>query len=83
MYLLAPAVLCIGLSFALYGTVDIWKMDIYKMQSKNIPPQVATDVSQLKEIVQSQQISGQAAEHAFQQKYGVPSSRVEDVMAIN
>ena len=68
MYLIAPAVLCVGLSFALYGTVDIWPLDMYKMQKHGISPVVAQDVGQLKAAVKAKQISPPQAESAFQQK---------------
>ena len=69
MYLLAPAVLCVGLSFALYGTTELWRLDVYKMQSKDIPPLVALDVVELKHGIKTKQISKEKAEQLFQQKF--------------
>ena len=80
MYLLAPAVLCAVLSFALYGTTEIWQLDIYKMMSKEIHPMVAKDIVELKHGVKTKQISGETAEALFQRKYQRPSSDVSQVM---
>ena len=80
MFLLAPAVLCAVLSFALYGTKEIWQLEMYKMQSKDIHPMVARDVVELKHGVKTKQITGETAEQLFYQKYKFPSSDVTKVM---
>ena len=80
MYLLAPAVLCTVLSFALYGSKEIWQMDMYKMMSKEIHPMVARDVVDLKQGVKTKQITTETAEQLFYQKYQFPSSDVTKVM---
>ena len=51
MYILAPAVLVLGLSFALYGTNEVWQLSVYTMQSKNIHPIIAEDIAELQEGV--------------------------------
>ncbi len=80
MYLLAPAVLCTVLSFALYGTTEIWQLDIYKMMSKEIHPLVAKDIVELKHGVQTKQIKLQTAVALFQVKYQRPAIDVTMVM---
>ena len=80
MYLLAPAVLCTVLSFALYGTKEIWQLEMYTMQSKDIHPLIARDVIELKHGVKTKQITGETAEALFQTKYQRPSSDVTKVM---
>ena len=82
MNILAPAVLCFGLSYALYSTVEIWPIAVYTMQSKSIPPHIATDVDQLQKGVRQKAISGQQAESIFRQKHGIPSQSVRNVMGI-
>ena len=83
MYLLAPAVLCVGISFLLYGATDIWEMGVYKMQAKNIHPVIAQDVVNLQKAIKTKQISPNQAEAAFQQKYQTPSQTVKTVMDQN
>ena len=49
MYILAPAVLVLGLSFALYGTKEVWQLSVYTMQSKNIHPVIAEELQNYKQ----------------------------------
>ena len=80
MYILAPAVLVLGLSFALYGTKEVWQLSVYTMQSKNIHPVIAEDIAELQTGVRTGQISKDQAETLFQQKHQIPSNVVRTVL---
>ena len=80
MYILAPAVLVLGLSFALYGTKEVWQLSVYTMQSKNIHPVIAEDIAELQEGVRTGQIRPDQAESLFRQKHNIPSTVVRNVL---
>ena len=83
MYILAPAVLVLGLSFALYGTKEVWQLSVYTMQEKNIHPVIAKDIAELQTGVRTGQISKDQAETLFQQKHQIPSNVVRTVLSSN
>ena len=83
MYILAPAVLVLGLSFALYGTKEVWQLSVYTMQSKNIHPVIAEDIAELQEGVRKGKISKDQAELMFQDKHHIPSNVVRTVLSSN
>ena len=70
MTILAPIVLILGGSYLLYGTVDIWKKEVYELELKKVPQVVAKDAIQLKGAVKTKQLSVQQAEQLFEGKYG-------------
>ena len=80
MYILAPAVLVLALSFALYGTKEVWQTSVYNMEMKNVPFQVAEDIGELQTGVRKGQISQDQAESLFQERHNVPSNVVRNVM---
>ena len=83
MYILAPAVLVLGLSFALYGTKEVWQLSVYTMQSKNIHPVIAEDIAELQEGVRKGKISKDQAEFLFRDKHHIPSNVVRTVLSSN
>ena len=83
MYILAPAVLVLGLSFALYGTKEVWQLSVYTMQEKNIHPVIAEDIAELQTGVRTGQIRPDQAEMLFQQKHQIPSNVVRTVLSSN
>ncbi len=74
MTILAPIVLILGGSYLLYGTVDVWKKEVYELEMKAVPQVVAKDAIQLKGAVKTKQINPQQAEQLFEGKYGPGSS---------
>ncbi len=74
MYILAPIVFTLGASYLLYGQVDVWKKEVYELELKSVPQNVAKDAIQLKTGVKTKQISGQQAEQLFEGKYGPGAS---------
>ena len=83
MYILAPAVLVLGLSFALYGTKEVWQTSVYNMELKNVPFQVAEDIGELQTGVRKGQISQDQAESLFRERHKVPSNVVRTVLSSN
>ena len=83
MYILAPAVLVLGLSFALYGTKEVWQPSVYNMEMKNVPFQVAEDIGELQTGVRTGQIRPDQAEMLFRQKHNIPSNVVRTVLRSN
>ena len=84
MYILAPLVFTVGLSYLLYGTKELWKYEIYKMQNKGVDPVVAEDAVNLKKAVSKRQIDPQQATVLFESKYGEGASQgLQDQMESN
>ena len=80
MYLLAPAVLCVGISFLLYGATPVWPLGVHNLQGFSVHPVQAEDLKFLDKAVKSQQITPNQAEAAWQQKYREHSNVVKNVI---
>ena len=75
MYILAPLVFTLGASYLLYGQIDLWKKEVYELELKGAPKQVAEDAILLREGVTTKQIGPVKAEELFEGRYGQGSSK--------
>jgi hypothetical protein len=71
MQLLAPLILIVGFSAALYKTLDVWPIAEYTLQKQGMHQAVAKDVTTLRGLVDKGQIAPKQAETMLQQKYAV------------
>ena len=70
MKLLAPFVILLGVTAALYKTIDVWPLTEYTLQKQGMHEVVVKDVTALRTLVTKGQLGPQQAQTILEQKYG-------------
>ena len=75
MQLLAPLILIIGFSAAIYKTIDVWPLSEYNLQKQGMHQAVAKDVTVLRGLVDKGKLAPVQADQLLQQKYASPAQQ--------